>query len=123
MIHSNEPRRAGGAAGLSETSLLGGFDDLSSSKIPASAQANPIPSAEISKAKIEILLDDLTDTCGWMVSQLHCLPEQRAAGDVDGVIHTLRMARGYWRVIAPESLLLVEARDDLLSALRQEDQR
>jgi hypothetical protein len=87
------------------------------------AQANPIPSAEISQAKIEILLADLTDTGGWMVAQMNCLPNQRLAGDVDGFLHTLRRARCYWLVIAAEARLLVEAHGDLLSALRQEDQR
>jgi hypothetical protein len=87
------------------------------------AQANTFPSAEISQAKIEILLDDLTDTGGWMVSQLNCLPNQRLAGDVDGFLHTLRRARCYWLVIAAEAQLLVAAHGDLLSALRQEGQQ
>jgi hypothetical protein len=86
------------------------------------AQANTIPSAEISQAKIKTLLDDVTDEAGWLFDQLNCLPNQRLAGDVDGVLHTLRRARCYWRVIAAEALLLVEAHGDLLSALRQEGQ-
>jgi hypothetical protein len=112
-----------GAAGLGDDAFPGGNCKSENAKKTEVAQANTFPSAEISQAKIEILLDDLTDTGGWMVAQMNCLPNQRLAGDVDGFLHTLRRARCYWLAIAAEARLLVEAHGDLLSALRQEDQR
>jgi hypothetical protein len=117
-----------------ETPALGapGQEDPAFSKgctQPATSPAAPqgkscdleeFPSAKISQAKIEILIDDITDTAGWLVDTLRCLPTQRVAGDIDGLLHSLRRARGYWRVISGEASLLAAAHGDLLSAERQE---
>jgi hypothetical protein len=96
-----------------------GFGDVSSSAVDPSSIG---PNAKVAQVKIDMLVDDIVDTAGWLVSQLSVLPSQRAAGDVAGMIYTLRRCRAYWKSISGSALELATANDDRLSALRQEEQ-
>jgi hypothetical protein len=77
------------------------------------------PKAQVSQAKIWLLTDDIVDTAGWLVAQLSVLPSQSEAGDVSGLIYTLRRSRCYWRHISEVARELAEANDARLSAIRQ----
>jgi hypothetical protein len=77
------------------------------------------PKANVSQAKIDLLADDIVVTAGWLVDQLYVAPAQRAAGDVTGMIYTLRRSRAYWRHISEVARELASANDERLSALRQ----
>jgi hypothetical protein len=59
MIHAKQSPSAGGADGLGETSLLGGFDG---SEIP--------PNPAVTQAKIELLREDIVETIGPMIASL-----------------------------------------------------
>ena len=98
----------GQTAGLGNMSLPGGID--------ASENA---PKARVEQAKIELVADDITDTAGWLIDQLNCLPAQRAANDFGGMVYTLRRSRAYWLAISGSAVELVAANDARLSALRQ----
>jgi hypothetical protein len=97
-----------GADGLDNSALLASFDTQDPIKHPAVLQA-----------QIDLLADDVVDTAGWLISQLSVLPSQREAGDVTGLIYTLRRSRAYWKHIAETAVELVAADDERLSALRQ----
>jgi hypothetical protein len=108
MNHSNErPPSLNGSP--SETSFLAG---------EASENA---PKARVEQAKINLLVDDIVDTTGWLVDQLNVLPAQRVAGDVTGMIYTLRRARAYWKAISGSAAELVSVEGERLSAIRQAD--
>jgi hypothetical protein len=107
MAKSNE-NPAVGAAGFGDMSLPGGIDG-----------SDTAPNACVAQVKIDMLVDDIVDTAGWLLHQLNVLPAQRAAGDVSGMIYTLRRSRAYWRAISGSATELVVANDERLSALRQ----
>jgi hypothetical protein len=75
--------------------------------------------AHVLQAKIDLLVDDIVDTAGWLISQLSVLPSQRETGDVTGLIYTLRRSRAYWKHIAEIAAELVTLNDERLSATRQ----
>ena len=77
------------------------------------------PKAQLDQVKIDLLADDITDTSGWLVSQLHVIPAQREAGDIAGLLYTLRRSRCYWQHITESAWELAEAHGQQLSALRQ----
>jgi hypothetical protein len=79
------------------------------------------PKANVSQAKIDLLADDIVDTAGWLVDQLYVLPAQRAAGDIVGMIYTLRRARAYWVAVSGSTRELVAANGEQLSELRQSE--
>jgi hypothetical protein len=102
------PAALAGATGSDKCALLGGIDTRD-------ATAKP----HVTQARIDLLADDIVDTAGWLIDQLNCLPAQRAAGDITGVIYTLRRSRSYWKHVAETAAELVAANDERLSALRQ----
>jgi hypothetical protein len=83
------PAALAGATGSDKCALLGGIDTQD-------ATAKP----HVTQARIDLLADDITDTAGWLIDQLNCLPAQRVAGDTVGIIYTLRRSRAYWRHIS-----------------------
>jgi hypothetical protein len=138
MDHETKDPALRAAAGSENVDCLAALDSSKNSRIALSTQegigrsqrdfaaevlriaAPTFPSAKVSQDKVQTLLDDLTDEAGLLIDTLRCLPTQRVAGDVDGFLHSLRRAHGYWRVISQEARLLAEAHGNLLSALRQE---
>jgi hypothetical protein len=93
---------------------------LSGTSVLAEDGSKNAPKAHVAQAKIDLLVDDITDTCGWLVDQLNVIPSQRAAGDHSGMIYTLRRSRCYWRHISESARELAAANDERLSGLRQE---
>jgi hypothetical protein len=100
---------AGVPPGLGKSSFPGGTD----SRVNA-------PKAHIAQARIDQLVDDITDTAGWLVTQLSVLPSQCAAADYSGMLYTLRRSRCYWRHISESAAQLATANDERLSAIRQD---
>jgi hypothetical protein len=98
----------GQTAGLKDMSLPGGIDGSFNA-----------PKARVEQAKIDLLVDDITDIAGWLVDQLNVLPAQRAAGDFAGMLYTLRRSRAYWIAVAGSARELAAVNDERLSAIRQ----
>jgi hypothetical protein len=107
--HTKNPATREAPTGLDKASLPGGIDEQIIT-----------PNANVLQARIDLLADDIVDTAGWLIDQLNCLPAQRAAGDITGVIYTLRRARAYWVAVSGSARELVAANGEHLSALRQE---
>jgi hypothetical protein len=106
MSHQNETPAGGpGLGDMSLPCIIDGFENA--------------PKAHVAQAKGDLLADDVVDTAGWLIDQLNCLPAQRAAGDVTGMIYTLRRSRAFWIAISGSAKELVERNDELISALRQ----
>jgi hypothetical protein len=109
MAPTNQNPPAGVADGLNSNAFPGG-----------NCNQDTAPKVGVAQAKIDLLVDDVVDTAGWLISQLSVLPSQRVAGDVTGFIYTLRRSRPYWKHIAETAVELVAANDERLSGLRQE---
>jgi hypothetical protein len=101
---------AGVADGLDKASLPGGIDEQVIT-----------PNANVLQAQIDLIADEVVDSAGWLIDQLNCLPAQRAAGDIVGMIYSLRRARAYWLSTSGSAKELVERNDERLSALRQSE--
>jgi hypothetical protein len=90
-----------------------------SGKCSLRSRENTSPAPSINQAKLDLIVDDIVDTAGWLVDQLYVLPAQRAAADYSGMLYTLRRSRAYWRHISEVARELAAANDERLSALRQ----
>jgi hypothetical protein len=89
MIHAKQSPSAGGADGLGETSLLGGFDG---SEIP--------PNPAVTQAKIELLREDIVETIGPMIASLQAAVAMGHIPNDAGLIFGLRSAAAYWKSIS-----------------------
>ena len=93
---------------------------LNSNAFPGgNCNQDAIAKPAVTQARIDLIADDIVDSAGWLIDQLNCLPTQRAAGDIVGMIYTLRRSRAYWIAISGSAKELVERNDARLSELRQ----
>jgi hypothetical protein len=79
------------------------------------------PKYEVSQAEIGLLVDDICDTVGCMITQLYVVIAMRDAGDTAGLIYALRRGRPYWKHISESARDLIAADAERLSALRQRE--
>jgi hypothetical protein len=107
-------------AGFLNSSLPGGSDDREIAQTQAVCQAvHGDNSRAATTARIELLIDDIGDNAGAMTCYLNCVLAHRDAGDIVGMIYSIRMARAYWRAIAASANDLIAAQAARLSAIRQ----
>ena len=109
MTPGNVEPRARAVAGLGISSSIG----------ITNGPENP-PKADVTQARIELILDDVGDNIGALIATLNAAIAMRNAADNIGLIYSLRRARAYWKFISVSAAELVEADAERLAALRKE---
>jgi hypothetical protein len=67
------------------------------------------PKADVTQARIALILDDVGDNIGALIATLNAAIAMRNAADNVGLIYSLRRARPYWKFISASAAELVAA--------------